>query len=43
MTRKYGVKGTLFVTPGSELEKQALADFGILQVSPMKVAGTQSL
>lgn len=34
---KYGVKGTLFVTPGSELEKQALADFGILQVSPMKL------
>ena len=30
---QYGVKGTLFVTPGSELEKQALADFVTQTVS----------
>jgi delta-1-pyrroline-5-carboxylate synthetase len=30
---KYGIKGTMFVTPGSELEKQALADFDSQTVS----------
>jgi delta-1-pyrroline-5-carboxylate synthetase len=30
---KYGIKGTMFVTPGSELEKQAIADFHTQTVS----------
>mmetsp|Transcript_23645 Transcript_23645/g.30848 ORF Transcript_23645/g.30848 Transcript_23645/m.30848 type:complete len:508 (+) Transcript_23645:109-1632(+) len=28
---KYGCKGTLFVTPGSELEKQAIADLSVVE------------
>ena len=41
---QYGTKGTLFVTPGSELEKQALADFGRQDASiAIHVAGGLAL
>jgi hypothetical protein len=37
---KYGKKGTLFLSPGSALEKQALGDLEASKVRPAKLRST---